>query len=123
MKLYKRLSPPKKILLILFFLCAVGFCLHLLKNNPENILFQILSFICLFLSLYTIFNSTEIKIYNKIFMGLGLGVLAGLLLGDIIEVFQPVGKAFIQMIKMRNIIFIVIRNYVTKFCTLLHNFL
>lgn len=100
MKLYKRLSPPKKILLILFFLCTVGFCLHLLKNNPENILFQILSFICLFLSLYTIFNSTEIKIYNKIFMGLGLGVLAGLLLGDIIEVFQPVGKAFIQMIKM-----------------------
>ncbi|TFH00861.1 MAG: dicarboxylate/amino acid:cation symporter [Calditrichales bacterium] len=40
------------------------------------------------------------KLYNRIFLGLALGILSGVLFREQVQVFLPVGKAFIQLIKM-----------------------
>jgi Na+/H+-dicarboxylate symporter len=72
----------------------------LLNHSPENTILQVISFILLFISLYGIFNFKDLKIYNKIFIGLALGIIAGLVFGEQIQIFQPIGKAFIKLIKM-----------------------
>jgi Na+/H+-dicarboxylate symporter len=95
MNWYQELSLPYKIGLLL--ICVVVTNL-LLYAASENI--AVLTFIFIFVSLYLIFNLLNFKLYSKIFIGLGLGVIAGLIWGDTINVFQPVGRAFILLIKM-----------------------
>ncbi len=96
-------NNPNKILkffLLLFSFSLTIFFVNLLKENPENIFFRILTFVLIFITLFQIFNYTDLKIYTRIFLGLGLGIIAGILSGDVITVFYPVGKIFIRLIKM-----------------------
>jgi Na+/H+-dicarboxylate symporter len=64
------------------------------------VIYKFSGFILIFLLLHLIFNISHLKIYNKIFIGLALGILAGVVFGEQIQLFQPVGKAFIKLIKM-----------------------
>ena len=100
MKWYKNLSYNYKLLLLGFCLVVLYLNLTLIPSNSDNTLLQISGFVFIFISLYLIFNISDLKIYNKIFIGLALGILAGLFFGEQIQVFQPVGKAFIKLIKM-----------------------
>jgi Na+/H+-dicarboxylate symporter len=81
-------------------LVTTYFNLNLISESPGHAIYQITGFIFIFLSLYLILNITNLKIYNKIFIGLALGLIAGLVFGEQIQIFQPVGKAFIKLIKM-----------------------
>ncbi len=88
-------NNPNKILkffLLLFSFSLTIFFVNLLKENPENIFFRILTFVLIFITLFQIFNYTDLKIYTRIFLGLGLGIIAGILSGDVITVFYPVDK-------------------------------
>ncbi len=93
----------KSVLKIVFLLVSLGitiFLLDLLGQNPDNIFYQIISFILVFVTLFQIFNFIKLKIYTRIFIGLAFGVIAGLFFGDVIDVFYPVGNVFIRLIKM-----------------------
>lgn len=74
--------------------------LYTLSLFPQNGYLSLVAFVIIFLNLAAIFNLQDFKIYTKIFLGLGLGVLAGLLVGRNIELFYPVGRIFITLIKM-----------------------
>lgn len=100
MTFYNNLNKIFKIFLLLFSFSLTFFFVNLLKENPENIFFQILTFVLIFITLFQIFNFTDLKIYTRVFLGLGLGIIAGIFSGDIITVFYPVGKVFIRLIKM-----------------------
>ena len=100
MTFYNNLTKIFKIFLLLFSFSLTFFFVNLLKENPENIFFQILTFVLIFITLFQIFNFTDLKIYTRVFLGLGLGIIAGIFSGDIITVFYPVGKVFIRLIKM-----------------------
>jgi len=97
---YKNLSFPFKIIVVIFSLLSSGLSIHLLTYQPHHGVLQIASFIALFFSLYVLFNLVDFKLYNRIFIGLGLGIVAGIVWGSVIDFFQPVGQAFIQLIKM-----------------------
>jgi Na+/H+-dicarboxylate symporter len=97
---FQSFSVFARIIIVAILLGGTASLFILLDTNPESSILQLISFLILFFTLYVIFNITEIKIYNKIFIGLALGILAGLLFGEQIQVFQPVGKAFIRLIKM-----------------------
>ena len=100
MTFYNNLNKIFKTFLLLFSFSLTIIFVNLLKENPENIFFQILTFVLIFITLFQIFNFTDLKIYTRIFLGLGLGIIAGIFSGDIITVFYPVGKIFIRLIKM-----------------------
>ena len=100
MTFYNNLNKIFKTFLLLFSFSLTFYFMNLLKENPENIFFQILTFVLIFITLFQIFNFTDLKIYTRIFLGLGLGIIAGIFSGDIITVFYPVGKVFIRLIKM-----------------------
>ena len=97
---FQSLSIVIKSSILVFFLIGTGFVLNLFAQSPDNIILQILSFLLIFTTLCIIFNFIDFKIYNKIFIGLTIGVLAGLIFGEQIQIFEPVGKAFIKLIKM-----------------------
>jgi len=40
------------------------------------------------------------NLYTQVFLGLGLGLIAGIFAGDVITVFYPLGQVFIRLIKM-----------------------
>ncbi len=64
-------------------------------------LVQLTRVFLLFLSLYMAMERLfTIKIYNKIFLGLVFGALAGILFQSSMAEIQPVGTAFIRMIRM-----------------------
>jgi Na+/H+-dicarboxylate symporter len=69
-------------------------------RKPDHTMYRLGGFIFVFLSLYLIINIRILKIYNKIFIGLALGILAGLVFNEQIQIFQPVGTIFIRLIKM-----------------------
>ena len=100
MKWYNSLSLKYKISLLIVCLVATYINLNLISRSTDNVIFQISGFIFIFLSLYFVLNIGDLKIYNKIFIGLALGILAGMVFGEQIQIFQPVGKAFIKLIKM-----------------------
>ncbi len=91
------------ILFTLFF--ALSIVLYLIPLEtfhpvPPGIV-QILRVFFLFASLFFIFEKfISIKIYNKIFLGLLFGALAGIFLGESMAEIEPVGTAFIRMIRM-----------------------
>jgi Na+/H+-dicarboxylate symporter len=97
---YQSLSAIARSIVLVFFIASTISSLLLLAQIPDNTILQICSFILLFITLYGIFNFTDLKIYNKIFIGLVLGIIAGLVFGEQIQIFQPIGKAFIKLIKM-----------------------
>jgi Na+/H+-dicarboxylate symporter len=97
---YQSLSAITRSIVLFFFIAGTITSLLLLNHSPENTILQVISFILLFISLYGIFNFKDLKIYNKIFIGLALGIIAGLVFGEQIQIFQPIGKAFIKLIKM-----------------------
>lgn len=100
MKKYQSFNFYLKIILLLFCVTTTFFMLRLLTVVPDNTALSVASFFFIFLSLYQIFNIFQLKIYNKIFIGLALGILSGLIFGPQIQVFDLVGKVFIQLIKM-----------------------
>jgi len=100
MNWYKNLTFSIKIILALVITILSSSLLNLLEHQPDNLALKIFTFITLFLNLYILFNLVPIKLYNRIFIGLALGIVAGLLWGETIGLFQPVGQAFIQLIKM-----------------------
>jgi len=76
-----------------FFLSASG--------QPEvHVLIPVCAFVSLFTSLFMIFNLLPIKLYQRIFLGLLLGGIVGLVWGESILLFEPVGIVFIKLIKM-----------------------
>lgn len=97
---YHSLSAIVRSIILVVSIIATGSFLTLLTQNPDNTILQIITFLLIFVSLYLIFNFKDLKIYNKIFIGLALGIIAGLVFGEQIQIFQPVGKAFIKLIKM-----------------------
>jgi len=56
--------------------------------------------VLVFLALYSVFNTIELKLYSKIFIGLILGILCGVFFNEQIVIYYPVGQAFIRLIKM-----------------------
>jgi len=100
MKWYNTLSLKYKISLLVVSFVATYINLSLISGWPENAIYQITGFALIFFSLYLILNIRDFKIYNKIFIGLALGIIAGLVFNEQIQIFQPVGKAFIKLIKM-----------------------
>ncbi len=97
---YHSLSAIVRSIILVVSIIATGSFLTLLTQSPDNTILQIITFLLIFVSLYLIFNFKDLKIYNKIFIGLALGIIAGLVFGEQIQIFQPVGKAFIKLIKM-----------------------
>jgi Na+/H+-dicarboxylate symporter len=97
---YHSLSAIVRSIILVGSIIATGSFLTLLTQSPDNTILQIITFLLIFVSLYLIFNFKDLKIYNKIFIGLALGIIAGLVFGEQIQIFQPVGKAFIKLIKM-----------------------
>lgn len=97
---YKNLSFPIRIIITILLTLFTSVSLHTLSLFPQNGYLYLLAFGILFLNLIAIFNLQDFKIYTKIFLGLGLGVVAGLLVGQRIELFYPVGRIFITLIKM-----------------------
>jgi Na+/H+-dicarboxylate symporter len=95
MNWYQKLSLPIKIGLL-----AISLILTNLLLYAAPVHFSFITFVFIFVSLYLIFNLFQMKLYSKIFIGLGLGVIGGLFWGDSIDIFQPVGRAFILLIKM-----------------------
>lgn len=62
---------------------------------------QLLRVFLIFTSLFIICEKfVSIPIYNKIFLGLLFGALAGIFLGEAMTEVEPVGTAFIRMIRM-----------------------
>ena len=100
MNWYKKITYPYKILITLVSTSLTILFINYLSNHPHFVFLQIVSFLSLTLNLYFIFNVLSFQLYNQIFLGLGLGILAGVLGGNAIIFFQPVGQAFIQLIKM-----------------------
>ncbi len=100
MILYSDLSNYLKITVAIVLLIATVLLLDFLHKDPQSLVLQITSFVFLSLSLFTIFNITDLKLYNRILLGLGLGIVAGIYAGDVIMVYDPVGKIFIRLIKM-----------------------
>ena len=97
---YKNLSFPIKIIITILLTFFTAASIYTLSLYPHNRYLSLLAFCILFLNLMIIFNLQNFKIYNKIFLGLGLGIVAGLLVGERIELFYPVGRIFITLIKM-----------------------
>ena len=97
---YKNLSNILKIIILAVCLTLTGGVLYLLKSDTDSTILQMTGFILVFFSLVLIFNFKELKIYSKIFIGLFLGIISGLIFQEQIQVFQPVGRAFILLIKM-----------------------
>jgi Na+/H+-dicarboxylate symporter len=89
----------RSIILVLSFILTTSFLLFL-SQNPNSTILQIITFLLIFSTLYVLFNYVDFKIYNKIFIGLALGIFTGLIFGEQIQLFQPVGKVFIKLIKM-----------------------
>ena len=93
---YQSVSLKLKLLCLILsffiFICIVNF----MAGTSQSILL----FLVLFATLFQLFNIFNIKIYTKIFIGLALGILSGALVGEHIQAFSIVGKAFIQLIKM-----------------------
>jgi Na+/H+-dicarboxylate symporter len=93
---------PGYVKLSLIIVCGslATILLKIPLSGVPTVIIEFFSFLFLFFTLYLIFNFNSPKIYTRIFTGLALGVIAGILIGSRIEVFIPVGKAFIQLIKM-----------------------
>jgi Na+/H+-dicarboxylate symporter len=100
MSWYKKLSFPVKVLITIFITTLSSLLLYALTQQSTDPVLKIATFAVIFLNLYIVFNLTHIQLYNRIFIGLALGIGAGMLWGEAIAVFQPVGQAFIQLIKM-----------------------
>jgi Na+/H+-dicarboxylate symporter len=100
MNWYSSLQLKYKIPFIIAACCITYYLLDILAVKDDNSLLQFASFVFIFICLYLIFNVFKMKVYTKIFIGLILGVICGLVFREQIEVFQPVGRAFIQLIKM-----------------------
>jgi Na+/H+-dicarboxylate symporter len=66
----------------------------------ESPVIPVLTFISICAALFTIYNLIPLKLYQRILIGLLLGAVVGTVWGDAILVFEPVGKAFIRLIKM-----------------------
>jgi len=67
----------------------------------SNVFSSIIFFLIIAIVLYSIFNlSDSFKLYTKIFIGLALGILFGIFIGDTADIFYPVGQVFIRLIKM-----------------------
>ena len=99
-------SKPSK-LYYLAFLISVSFCVVLYVIPLETWspffkgFFQFMRVFFLFTALNLIFERLfAFKIYTKIFIGLLLGVAAGVFLQDQIVDIQPIGTAFIRLIRM-----------------------
>ncbi len=97
---YKNLSFPIRIIITILLTLFTAALLYALSLFPHNWYLSLLAFCILLLNLVAIFNLQDIKIYSKIFLGLGLGVIAGLLVGEQIKLFYPIGRIFITLIKM-----------------------
>jgi proton glutamate symport protein len=97
---YKNLNFPIKIIITILLTLFTSASLYTLSLFPQNIYLSLVTFAILFLNLVALFNLQDFKIYAKIFLGLGLGIVAGLLVGQRIELFYPVGRIFITLIKM-----------------------
>jgi proton glutamate symport protein len=100
MKRFNALSSSVQILLIVIFVFVTYFLLNILESDMENPFLHVLSFLLIFITLFLIFNFRNPPIYTRIFLGLALGIIAGLFFDEQIQIFLPIGKAFIQLIKM-----------------------
>jgi Na+/H+-dicarboxylate symporter len=97
---FQSLSLSTRTIILILFIAGTISALSLLALTPDSAILNLISFILIFITLFQIFNFIEFKIYNKIFIGLALGIIAGLFFSEQIQLFQPVGKAFIKLIKM-----------------------
>ena len=100
MQFYQNLNLTRKLILTFSFLLPASFTLYLLPQKSGNVFLALTTFILIFAGLYSLFNIVKLKLYTKVFLGLALGMVAGIVFGEGILVFQPVGVVFIKLIKM-----------------------
>jgi Na+/H+-dicarboxylate symporter len=100
MSFYQNLKLPLKVTLALLASLITAVAVIFLQHDYDNAFLQFLTALLIFLNLYLVFNLSDFKIYTRIFLGLGLGLITGMLAGEVIQVFYPVGKVFIRLIKM-----------------------
>ena len=99
-RIYKNLALPLKIITALIFAGLTAGTEILRRSAPDNIIFEFFLFVLILATLLLIFNLAEFKVYTRVFLGLGLGLLAGIIAPDMITIFYPVGQVFIRLIKM-----------------------
>jgi proton glutamate symport protein len=97
---YKDLSFPVRLIIVILLTVLAAGILYVHSKIPDNDYVTLLSFLISLLDLAAIFNLRDYKIYTKIFFGLGLGAVAGMLAGTSLELFYPLGRIFIALIKM-----------------------
>ena len=97
---YKTLSLPLRLLTSFTAIsCSILYLLYFF--NESEFVHVLIGFILITLCLYLIFNiSDSLKLYTKIFLGLALGLLFGIFVGEAASIFYPVGQVFIRLIKM-----------------------
>ena len=97
---YKKFSLLVKLITAIVSISLL-IVFSLISFDTSNILSSIIGFVLITISLYFIFNlSDSFRLYTKIFMGLALGLLFGIFVGDAANIFYPVGQVFIRLIKM-----------------------
>ena len=97
---YKNLGLPLKIISLLIFAGLTAGTEFLRHKAPENLIFDFFIFIFILCTLLLVFNLGEFKVYTRVFLGLGLGLLTGVFAPDTVSSFYPVGQVFIRLIKM-----------------------
>lgn len=97
---YKKLALPLKIISVVIFAGLTAGSELLRRSAPGNPVFEFFLFIFILTTLFLIFNLAEFKVYTRVFLGLGLGLVTGIIAPDTITVFYPVGQVFIRLIKM-----------------------
>jgi Na+/H+-dicarboxylate symporter len=100
MHTFSKISLPFRIILTGVFIAVTVFLLSVSQRNPDNGPIMTVTFLSVLLTLFMIFNLVPVKLYLKILIGLLLGALTGIFLGDAILLFEPVGRVFIRLIKM-----------------------
>ncbi len=95
-----KISLPVRIAIVVIMVTASAFLLAIYGSKDASNIIQPVIVVVLFVTLFFIFNLVPIKLYQRIFIGLLLGGIVGLIWGDSILVFEPVGIVFIRLIKM-----------------------
>jgi len=97
---YKNYSLPLKIITTLVGI-ILTFVFFYFLYDPAKVYFTAIGFVLILCTLYFVFNIYDsFELYTRIFLGLSLGLLFGIIAGNAAEIFHPVGQIFIQLIKM-----------------------
>lgn len=97
---YKNYSLSAKSIITLASIILLILFLNFFFDSTK-VFHSIVRFVLILCCLFFILNiSDSFKLYTKIFIGLALGLLFGIFVGNAASIFYPVGQLFIRLIKM-----------------------